>query len=110
MIRITKKAGEKLGEIMAKEGWKSSSLRIAAIKSGCMGGKGYSYRLGHDDAKEGDVVSVTNGMTLVVDKESSRLISGSELDFEEGLNGKGFKINNPRASKCNCKRHDIFSD
>ena len=44
-----------------------------------------------------------NGMKIVVDKKSLFYLLGTELDFSDGLNGKGFQFNNPNANRtCGC--------
>ena len=52
-----------------------------------------------DDAFEQD------GLSYLVDKRSLKLLDGSEIDFDDGLTGKGFEIRNPNAqSTCGCGR------
>jgi iron-sulfur cluster assembly protein len=50
-----------------------------------------------------DKVLDIGGVTVFVDPKSLFFISGTELDFQDGLNGKGFVFNNPKATKtCGC--------
>ncbi len=76
-------------------------LRVGVESGGC---SGLSYMLGFDNTvKEGDEVVDYNGVRVVTDKRSVLYLFGTELDFSDGLNGKGFTFNNPNASRtCSC--------
>ena len=76
-------------------------LRVSVKGGGC---SGLSYVLGFDEApKEKDVVMEVEGMRVFVDPKSMFYISGTVLDFSDGLNGKGFVFNNPKAQRtCGC--------
>ena len=76
-------------------------LRIGVKGGGC---SGLSYVLGFDaEPKPNDVVFVKEGVTIFVDPKSLFYLSGTVLDFSDGLNGKGFVFNNPQAAKtCGC--------
>jgi iron-sulfur cluster assembly protein len=76
-------------------------LRVGVKGGGCSGLK---YSLGFDgEQKEGDTVIEQNGIKLFVDGKSLFYLSGTELDFTSGLNGRGFVFNNPNATKtCGC--------
>lgn len=76
-------------------------LRLAVKGGGC---SGLSYVLGFDEqAKEGDKVIETEGIKVFIDAKSLFYLSGTVLDFSDGLNGKGFVFNNPQASRtCGC--------
>jgi iron-sulfur cluster assembly protein len=76
-------------------------LRFGVKGGGC---SGFSYVLGFDsEAKKGDAIFELHGLKVYVDPKSLFYISGTELDFSDGLNGKGFVFNNPKATKtCGC--------
>jgi iron-sulfur cluster assembly protein len=76
-------------------------LRIGVKGGGCSGLK---YSLGFDaESKEGDMIIEQEGIKLFVDGKSLFYLSGTKLDFTDGLNGKGFVFNNPNATKtCGC--------
>jgi iron-sulfur cluster assembly protein len=76
-------------------------LRFGVKGGGC---SGFSYVLGFDsESKKGDVVFELHGLKVFVDPKSLFYISGTELDFSDGLNGRGFVFNNPKATKtCGC--------
>lgn len=76
-------------------------IRVGVEGGGC---SGLSYKLEFDhDLKPGDKVSEDKGMRIVCDRKSFLYLVGTELDFSDGLNGKGFQFNNPNASRtCGC--------
>ena len=80
---------------------KEFGLRIGVKGGGC---SGMTYQLGFDsEPKENDTVIEKEELTLFVDGKSLFYLSGTILDFSDGLNGKGFVFNNPNAVKtCGC--------
>lgn len=102
-IQITSRAIEKLRQIAEKEGvdLQSTLLRIAVIPGGC---SGLTYDLGWDTVQQpGDVTGALNDFNLVADERSYLYFEGSELDFTDGLEGKGFHFSNPQAIRtCAC--------
>jgi iron-sulfur cluster assembly protein len=79
----------------------ASFLRVKVIPGGC---SGMSYKLDFDQQiGTSDKVFEEHGTKVVVDSKSLLYIAGMTLDFEGGLNGKGFVFSNPNASKtCGC--------
>lgn len=62
-----------------------------------------SYMLGFDTFKDTDEKFEIEGVPVLVDKRHSMYILGMEVDFEDGLNARGFVFNNPQAkSTCGC--------
>ena len=101
-IKITDKAASEVKKIMDENNVPATyGLRIGVKGGGC---SGLTYTLGFDgEQKEGDTLIEYNGIKLFVDGKSLFYLSGTELDFTDGLNGKGFIFNNPNASKtCGC--------
>ena len=101
-IIITEKALKQIKQIMTENNIpKEYSLRISVKGGGC---SGFTYNLGFDgDEKDGDTHFQNDGFNIVVDGKSLFYLMGMELDFSDGLNGKGFIFNNPNASKtCGC--------
>jgi len=102
-IKVTEKALRQIKRLMednnVPEGY---GLRIGVRGGGC---SGLSYTLGFDSsAKDGDkVISAENEVKLFIDGKSLFYLAGTELDFSDGLNGRGFVFNNPNAKKtCGC--------
>ena len=89
-----------MAAIAAKQG-KPAILRLSVDGGGC---SGFQYRFGLADAVEAeDLVSQTDGVTLVVDPISLDLVDGAAVDYVESLGGAAFRVTNPNAaSGCGC--------
>ncbi|CAN5803968.1 iron-sulfur cluster assembly accessory protein [soil metagenome] len=75
-------------------------LRIGVQGGGC---SGMSYLLGFDKKKEADEQYEVDGLQLIMDKKHAMYVMGMEVDFQDGLNARGFVFNNPQAkSTCGC--------
>lgn len=76
-------------------------LRVGVVGGGC---SGLSYKLDFDnEVKPMDQVFEDNGVKIVTDLKSFLYLVNTELEFSDGLNGKGFYFNNPNASRsCGC--------
>lgn len=76
-------------------------LRVSVKGGGC---SGLSYDLSFDDIiNDGDHQDEDQGIKFLIDKRSLLYLLGTELDFTDGLNGKGFNFINPNASRtCGC--------
>jgi iron-sulfur cluster assembly protein len=101
-IRITEKAAKEVKKIMEENKVPENyGLRVGVKGGGC---SGLTYSLGFDaGSKEGDTTIEANGIRLFVDGKSLFYLSGTLLDYTDGLNGKGFVFNNPNAAKtCGC--------
>jgi iron-sulfur cluster assembly protein len=101
-ISLTEKALNEIKRIMSENQVPDSyGLRVGVKGGGC---SGFSYTLGFDaEAKDGDTTIEDNEVKLFIDGKSLFYLSGTELDFSDGLNGKGFVFSNPNATKtCGC--------
>jgi len=101
-IVVTEKAQAEIKRIMAENKVPETyGLRVGVKGGGC---SGLTYTLGFDaEPNEGDTVIQTDTVKLFIDGKSLFYLSGTELDFSDGLNGKGFVFNNPNATKtCGC--------
>ena len=101
-IIVSEKAAKQVKQIMEENSIPENySLRISVKGGGC---SGFTYNLGFDgEEKDGDTVFSEKGLKIVVDGKSLFYLMGMELDFSDGLNGKGFIFNNPNATKtCGC--------
>lgn len=109
-VVVTDAAASKLRDIMARENRPASSVRVALVRTHCMGGRGFTYGFAFEDAPAADdEVSEHNGIKLCVDRASAKYLKGAELDYIETLEGSGFTIHNPNTrSKCPCGHHDLF--
>lgn len=107
MITVSDKAKEKVDKLKKDTGLDDTfRLRASVAGGGC---SGLSYQLDFDDeVRPMDQEFEDKGVKVVVDMKSFLYLAGTELDFSDGLNGKGFYFNNPNASRtCGCG--DSFS-
>jgi iron-sulfur cluster assembly protein/iron-sulfur cluster insertion protein len=98
---LTENAKAKVGELLAQEGNPDLCLRVAVRPGGC---SGFSYEMFFDSDVAADDVQTTDGdVKVVIDPASAGLLTGATLDFNDGLQGAGFSINNPNATRtCGC--------
>jgi iron-sulfur cluster assembly protein len=100
---ITERAASKLRHVAQKEGIDLSQtyLRVAVVPGGC---SGLTYDLGWDTVRqETDRYAEAAGLRLLMDRRSFLYVEGTELDFSDGLEGKGFHFLNPQAARtCAC--------
>jgi iron-sulfur cluster assembly protein/iron-sulfur cluster insertion protein len=90
-----------VADLLAQEGNEDLALRVAVRAGGC---SGYSYEMFFDsDVAPDDIVEEYGGVKVVVDAESAELLKGSTLDYTDGLQGAGFHMSNPNATRtCGC--------
>jgi iron-sulfur cluster assembly accessory protein len=101
-VELTDAASAKVAELLAEEeGAEALALRVAVRPGGC---SGYSYDMFFDsEIAEDDIVRTFGAVKVVVDPESAELMKGSTLDYRDGLQGAGFHITNPNATRtCGC--------
>jgi len=102
-ITCTDKARAKAYSLMAEAGISHPEyfLRVGVKGGGC---SGLTYELDFDnEPKAGDMEFGDDQLKIVCDMKSFLYLCGTELDFTDGLNGKGFHFNNPNASRtCGC--------
>ena len=101
-VTLTEAAASKVRELMAQEpAGEAEVLRVAIQGGGC---SGFEYALGFDrGAQSGDHELEFHGVKVVVDPFSAPYLQGSTIDFLEGLQESGFKIDNPNVvSACGC--------
>ncbi|HEX7276715.1 MAG TPA: iron-sulfur cluster insertion protein ErpA [Acidimicrobiales bacterium] len=101
MITLTDSATTKVQELIKAEGNDELALRVAVRPGGC---SGYSYEMFFDtEFTSDDTISELGGVKVVVDAASAPLLTGAQLDYKDGLQGAGFAINNPNATRsCGC--------
>lgn len=101
-ITLTEKAAAEVKKIMdANKIPETYGLRVGVKGGGC---SGLSYSLGFDsESRDSDKILAIDGVRIFVDPKSLFYLSGTQLDFTDGLNGRGFVFNNPNATKtCGC--------
>jgi iron-sulfur cluster assembly protein len=101
-VKISEKAADKIKVFAAKEGvTENVGLRVAVKGGGCSG-LTYDLQITGEELPSDKVVE-QHGVKVMVDKKSYIYLVGTELDFSDGLNGKGFVFQNPNAKKsCGC--------
>lgn len=102
MITVTEQALTKLNALRAENKLDDSYfIRVGVAGGGC---SGLTYVLDFDNQlKADDKVFEDKGVKIVCDKKSFLYLVGTQLEFTDGLNGKGFVFNNPNASRtCGC--------
>ncbi|MDQ6609111.1 MAG: iron-sulfur cluster assembly accessory protein, partial [Bacteroidota bacterium] len=95
-IKFTEGAVTELKRLMNEPNFDTSnSLRIGVKGGGC---SGLSYLLGFDKRTDKDTEYEYNGITFLIDKAHEIYLAGMEIEWEGGLNSRGFTFSNPNAS------------
>ena len=100
-VRLTNSAINEIERLLNEDGFDTSKkLRIGVKGGGC---SGMTYVLGFDDATEQDEVYETSGIAYIMNPSHQLYLFGMEVDWQGGLNSRGFTFTNPNASKtCGC--------
>lgn len=100
-LALTDTAADKVREIREAEAIEPHfALRVKVMGGGC---SGFQYDLYFDEHAEGDYVFESNGVKLISDQMSFMYLMGTQIDYVEGLQGAGFKFNNPNTTgSCGC--------
>ena len=101
MITVTDSAAKKVKELVEAEGNSELALRVAVRPGGC---SGFSYEMFFDsELEDDDIVRSFGAVKVVVDPASAEQLAGATLDYKDGLQGAGFHITNPNATRtCGC--------
>src|ERR1700759_4448278 len=102
MITLTDKGAEKVREFLASQSQvaETAGLRVGVRGGGC---SGFQYALAFADQRAGDQVFEDKGIRLLVNGPSLPYVHGSVIDFVDGLQGAGFKVENPNViAACGC--------
>jgi iron-sulfur cluster assembly protein len=102
MITLSEKGAEKVRDFLAsqEEVAETAGLRVGVRGGGC---SGFQYALAFDEQRDGDSVFEDKGIRLLVDTPSLPYVKGSVIDFVDGLQGAGFKVENPNVvAACGC--------
>ena len=99
LISVSDSAAEEIKRLLPTETGKSG-LRLEIKGGGC---SGMSYGLSFDNPKENDHIVETQDIKVFVDPKSAIYLKGTLLEFQGGLEGKGFVLKNPQAKgSCGC--------
>lgn len=100
-VTLTESAVKEVKNLMSKEGFDASqALRLGVKGGGC---SGMSYILGFDHKKANDQEFIIGGITCIMDKTHEIYLYGMQVDWQDGLNNRGFTFKNPNASTtCGC--------
>ena len=99
LVHITDKALQQIRSLQTPE-QQGLGLRLAVTGGGC---SGLSYKIEFSAPKDKDNVLSFGEVKVLIDPKSSIYLKGITLDFQDGLNGKGFVFENPNAKNtCGC--------
>ena len=100
-ILLTPSAVDAIRNAITQEGQAGDGLRVSVVGGGC---SGYQYNLDFEkEARIDDVTITYDGVTVYLDSVSAGYLKGTVIDYVKGLQGAGFKFNNPNARRtCGC--------
>lgn len=100
-VSFTEGAIKEILNLMNAEGFDASKqLRVGVKGGGC---SGMTYILGFDHKQENDHVFEAEGISCIMNKAHEMYLHGMEVDWQDGLNNRGFSFKNPNASTtCGC--------
>lgn len=100
MVTLSPQAARQIRVMHAELNAPEKRLRVFVESGGC---SGFQYGMSFDDSKPDDHVEESEGLQILLDPASRAYLDGSLIDFDDGLQGKGFEIKNPNAaSTCGC--------
>lgn len=99
-ITLTTSAVEQVRLLQAQPDHAGKFLRVYVEQGGC---SGMQYGMTFDEQRDGDLISGSEAVKVLVDAFSARYLGGTQVDFSDELTGGGFKLNNPNAKQsCGC--------
>jgi len=102
MVTLSDKAAAEIKQIMQQNGGTFEGIRVFVAGGGCSG-LSYGMQIADEPATADDLVFDAEGVKVIVDMGSHQYLDGASIDFDDTLQGGGFKINNPNAAKtCGC--------
>jgi iron-sulfur cluster assembly protein len=102
MISFSDRGAEKVQEFLASQG---AEIQTAGLRVGVRGGgcSGFQYALAFDTQRDDDTVFEDHGLRILVDGPSLPYVRGAIVDYVEGMQGAGFKVDNPNViAACGC--------
>lgn len=102
MVTLSDKAAAEIKSIMEQNGGTFHGVRVFVAGGGCSG-LSYGMQIADEPASSEDLVFEDTGVKVIVDMGSHQYLDGASIDFDDSLQGGGFRINNPNAAKsCGC--------
>jgi iron-sulfur cluster assembly protein len=99
-VRLTHSAIEEIKKLMTASSNDNKYLRIGVKGGGC---SGMSYLLGFEEKTEKDEIFTINGINCIINPAHLLYLNNMEINWEGGLNARGFSFSNPNASTtCGC--------
>ena len=102
-LQLTENAAKEIKKVIAEQKMSENvALRIGVGGGGC---SGFEYKLGFDENvdEQTDTILEMHGVRVAVDKKSLLYLEGTEIDYHNGIDKRGFVFNNPNATKtCGC--------
>lgn len=100
-VRLTEGAIVEIKKLMSADDFDTTQkLRVGVKGGGC---SGMTYVLGFDAITENDTHFEIAGIPCIMDKSHEIYLYGMEVDWQDGLNNRGFTFKNPNASStCGC--------
>jgi iron-sulfur cluster assembly protein len=100
-ILLTVAAVNEINRLMSEPNFEQDSFLRVGVKGG--GCSGMSYMLGFDKQEADDELYKISGISVLMKKAHGIYLTGMQIDFEHGLNARGFTFTNPNASSsCGC--------
>ena len=100
VVSLTEDARDEIKSLLAKTENAGKNLRLYIEPGGC---SGMQYGMVFDEKREGDLVSETQGISVLIDSVSVNHLRGAVVDYSDSLTAGGFKISNPNAKQsCGC--------
>ncbi|HYN77881.1 MAG TPA: iron-sulfur cluster assembly accessory protein [Lamprocystis sp. (in: g-proteobacteria)] len=101
MLTLTPSAKKAVGRFIKGSEDPVAGLRISVTSGGC---SGLQYGLALEGtARADDLIVDCQGVTILLDPQSAPLLEGITVDFQDSMEGNGFKFENPNAAaSCGC--------
>ena len=107
-ITITSRAAKVMRDQLARRGTPGARIRFGIRGGGCTG-YSYLFEFEEREPRASDFVVVKDGVTVIVDPKSMRMLDGTTIDFETGIRGHGFRFQNPNIKdSCGCGESITF--
>ena len=101
IVLLSERAQKEVRAIFEREGMgREMGLRLKVVGGGC---SGLSYEMDFSDSRPNDTTIEFDGFSVYLDPKSTIYLKGITLDYQDGLQGKGFVFSNPNATNtCGC--------